>query len=212
MTVDRELSEELPAADRADERAHEVNAPGRPVAAELPSGSPVAEMQAALNLIPAKPQLPLPRWLAPLALCCVLGIIPWIVYLALTLPSDQRTDDYDVAWVGFDCMMCLVLAFLAYCALKRKPATELAAAVAATMLLVDAWFDVVTTRPGTQLMFAVLSAVFAEIPLAIICGWVAVNAERVRARAYRRLRLRWERAVEIARTTGDEPHSADAAG
>jgi hypothetical protein len=210
MTIDHEAPGEQPVAGHARANAADdhADAPGHPVAAELPSGSPIEAMQAALNLIPPQQQLPLPRWLAPLALSCFLGIIPWIVYLALTLPADQRTDDYDVAWVGFDCMMCLVLAFLAYCALRRKPATELVAAVAATMLVIDAWFDVVTTRPGTQLMFAVFSAVFAEIPLAIICGWVAVNAERVRARAYRRLRLRWERAVEMARTASDEPDAA----
>jgi hypothetical protein len=194
----REFSE-APDADRGNEG--NANAPGQPVAHELPSGTPVEALQAALGVIPAKPQLPLPRWLAPLATFCVIGIIPWIVFLALTLPGNQRTDDYDVAWVGFDSAMCLVLAALAFCAVQRKPATELVAAVAATMLVVDAWFDIVTTRAGNQLMFAVLSAVFAELPLAIICAWVAVNAERVRARAYRRLRMRWERAVEIVRST-----------
>ena len=174
----------------------DANAPGHPVAPELPSGSPVAID--ALGFMPARLQLPLPRWLAPLAVSCALGIIPWIVYLALTLHDRERADDYALAWVGFDCAMALALAGLAYCAIKRKPATELLAAVSATMLVIDAWFDIVTTEPGTGLIEAVLLAVFAELPLAIICTWVAVNAERVRARAYRRLRLRWERAVEIA--------------
>jgi hypothetical protein len=170
------------------------------VAEELPSGSPVDALTAALGDLPAKQQLPLPRWLAPLAVCCVVGIVPWIVFLAMTLPSQANADDYDIAWVGFDSAMALVLGTLAYCAIRRKPATELIAAVAATMLVVDAWFDVVTSE-GRNLMLAILTATFGELPLAIICGWVAVNAERVRARAYRRLRLRWERAVEIVRSS-----------
>jgi hypothetical protein len=173
-----------------------------PVESELPSGSPIDAIEAALGVIPSRPLLPLPRWLAPLAICAVIGIVPWIVYLALTLPGRQRAVDYDIAWVGYDSAMCLVMAALAYCALRRKPATGPIAAVAATMLVVDAWFDIVTTEEGKQLAFAIGSAVIAEIPLAIICAWVAVNAERVRARAYKRLRLRWERAVAIARASG----------
>jgi hypothetical protein len=182
--------------------AESENAAGQPVAAELPSGSPVDTIAAALGVIPPQPSLPLPRWFGPLATSVAIGIVPWIVYLALTLPGHQRTVDYDIAWVGFDCAMCVVLAALAYCALRRKPATEPLAAVAATMLVVDAWFDIVTSEEGTHLMFAVLSAVLAELPLAIICAWVAVNAERVQERAYRRLRMRWESAVQLARANG----------
>lgn len=182
--------------------AESENAPGQPVAEELPTGSPVDAIEAALGVIPPQPSLPLPRWFGPLASCVAIGIVPWIVYLALTLPGHQRTVDYDIAWVGFDCAMAVVLAALAYCALKRKPATGPLAAVAATFLVIDAWFDIVTTDDGADLVLAAVSAAVAELPLAIICAWVAVNAERVRARAYRRLRMRWERAVAIARTVG----------
>jgi len=182
--------------------AESENAAGQPVAPELHSGSPVDAIEAALGVIPPQPSLPLPRWFGPLACCVAIGIVPWIVYLAMTLPGHQRAEDYDIAWVGFDSGMALVLAALAYCALKRKPATGPLAAVAATMLVVDAWFDIVTSEEGTKLVLAALSAAVAELPLAIICAWVAVNAERVRARAYRRLRMRWERAVEIARASG----------
>lgn len=184
-----------------------ANAPGHPVASELPSGSPVEALEAALGVIPPKPHLPLPRWLGPLAVCCAIGIIPWIVYLGLTLPDKQHTDHYAMAWLGFDSVLVLVLAGLGYCALTRRPATELVAAVAATLLVVDAWFDVVTSEDSKAFWLAVTTATLAELPLALICGWVAVNAERVRSRAYRRLRLRWQRAVEIARTSApDSPN------
>jgi hypothetical protein len=166
---------------------------------ELPAGSPLDSAEAALGGLPRQLTLPLPRWLGPLALCCAIGIVPWIVYLALTLPRRQRAVDYDIAWVGYDAAMAVVLAALAYCALRRKPATGAIAAVAATMLVIDAWFDIVTTDKPQQLTLAIISAVFAEIPLAIVCAWVAFNAERVRTRAYRSLRMRWEQAVELAR-------------
>lgn len=163
---------------------------------ELPAGSPLDSAEAALGAMPKELTLPLPRWLGPLAICCAIGIIPWIIYLSMTLPQRQRAVDYDIAWVGYDAAMAAVMAALAYCALRRKPATGAVAAVAATMLVIDAWFDIVTTEDRRALMFAILSAVLAEIPLAIVCAWVAFNAERVRARAYRSLRMRWERAVE----------------
>jgi hypothetical protein len=181
------------------------NAPGQAVAAELPSGSPIEAIEAALGVIPARAQLPLPRWLGPLAICCVIGFIPWIVYLALTLPEHSRAVDYDIAWVGYDCAMCLVLGALAYCAIRRKNATGAVAAVASTMLVVDAWFDIVTTEEGRAFWMAVAAAVIGEIPLAIICAWAAINAEFVRARAYQRLRQRWERAIQIAHSANGLP-------
>lgn len=208
MTIDEGTS--AVGATRGNSPADEssANAPGYPVAENLPSGSPVEALEAALGVIPPKPLLPLPRWLGPLAVCCTIGIIPWIFYLALTLPDKQSTDHYALAWLGFDSVMCIVIAGLGYCAITRKPATELVAAVAATMLVVDAWFDVVTSEDGRAFVLAIFTAVVAEVPLAIICAWVAINAERVRTRAYRRLRRRWQRAVEIVRSSGgDDPET-----
>lgn len=153
-------------------------------------------------MLPTRQAIPLPRWLGPLALCCLIGMLPWIVYLGMTLPRKARADHYDLAWIGFDCAMWVVLAVLAITALRRHPATGPVAAVAATLLVVDAWFDVVTTDNDTQFLIALVLALTAELPLAIICAWAAVNAERIRARSYQRLRLRWERAVLIAREVG----------
>jgi hypothetical protein len=167
------------------------------------AASPLDSVQAVLGVVPKQWTVPLPRWLGPLAVCCAIGIIPWIVYLAMTLPARQRAVDYDIAWVGYDAAMCAVLGALAYCALRRRPATGAIAAVAATMLVIDAWFDIVTTEDRARLTLAIISAACAEIPLAIVCGWVAINAERVRMRAYRSLRMQWERALEIARSAAD---------
>ena len=175
---------------------------------ELPAGSPLDSAEAAAGATPTQLTLPLPRWLGPLAVCCAIGILPWIGYLAVTLPVRQRAVDYDLAWVGYDLAMAAVLAALAYCALRRKTATGVIAAVASTMLVIDAWFDIVTTGDREQLMFAIASAALAEIPLAIVCAWVAINAERVRARAYRRLRIRWERAAGIRPAKAADPRSA----
>jgi hypothetical protein len=141
-----------------------------------------------------RPGLALPRWLAPLAVCGAVGMIPWIVFLALTLPGHFRAVHYDVAWIGFDCAMWLVLAALAVAAYRRHPATGPVAAIASALFVVDAWFDV-TTSHGSGFVVSLLLAIFVEVPLAIICGWTAVNAERVRERAYQRLQARSRRAA-----------------
>ncbi|MEP7179122.1 MAG: hypothetical protein ABI775_08545 [Pseudonocardiales bacterium] len=175
-----------------DERSSRL---GPEAGQELPAGSPLDSAEGAMGGLPKQLTLPLPRWLGPLAVCCAIGFIPWIVYLALTLPARQRAVDYDIAWVGYDAAMAVVMAALAFCALRRKPATGAVAAVAATMLVVDAWFDIVTTEEPEHLTLAIISAVLLEIPLAIVCAWVAFNAERVRARAYHSLHKRWESAI-----------------
>ena len=61
----------------------------------------------------------------------------------------------------------------------RAGSSPLAAATAA-MLVCDAWFDIVTSTPGERLE-AVLQAVLAELPLAVICGFVVYDVERAQA-------------------------------
>jgi hypothetical protein len=140
---------------------------------------------------PPLERLPLPRWIGPLAIASVVALVPWIVYLGLTLPAKVRAEHYDIAWVGFDCLMWVALAALAFCTLRRHPATGPVAAVAATMLVVDAWFDVFTSSAQHgELTLAIVLALGGELPLAILCGWIAVHAERMRTRAYRSLLLR----------------------
>ena len=165
---------------------------------ELPSGTPL-ELDATLHPDRRPDRLPLPRWVAMLAIGSVVGFLPWIVYLGFTLPAKVRTEHYDIAWLGFDCAMCTILAALAYCAIRRHAATGAVAAVASMMLVMDAWFDVFTSSAGKgELALAIVLALCGELPLAILCGWVAVHAERIRARAYRSLHLRWERAIRTA--------------
>ena len=50
--------------------------------------------------MPTGPQVP--RWVAPLLGFVALFLIPWTLYLTLTLPSRHVTHHYDLAWVGFD--------------------------------------------------------------------------------------------------------------
>jgi hypothetical protein len=167
--------------------------------AELPSGTPAPALEAAVHGVRHADRLPLPRWIGPLALGSLAGFLPWIIYLGLTLPQKVRAQHYDIAWLGFDCALWSLLAVLAWATLRRHAATGPVAAMASMMLVVDAWFDIFTSSASHgEMVLAITLAVFGELPLALLCAWVAVHAERIRARAYRTLRIRWERAVRAA--------------
>ena len=115
------------------------------------------------------------------------GLVPWTLWLTYSLPSRHVDDHYDVAWVGFDVALALAIALTAGAALRGSRALAPLAAVTGTMLLCDAWFDVVTS-PGT--LEALLLAVCAELPLAALClllvRRVARSSSRAGARAARR--------------------------
>ena len=51
------------------------------------------------------------------------------------------------------------------------------AAATGTMLVCDAWFDVVTSVGSGEIVEAVLEAVFVELPLAAICLFIVYDAE-----------------------------------
>ena len=143
--------------------------------------------------------LSMPRWVGALAVGATVGFVPWIVYLGFTLPAKVRAQHYDIAWLGFDCAMWTLLAVLAWAVLRRHAATGPVAAMASTMLVVDAWFDIFTSSAQHgEMILAIVLALCGELPLAILCGWIAVHAERIRTRTYRSLQQRWERAVRRA--------------
>ena len=50
------------------------------------------------------------KWAGPAFALFSLILLPWIAYLAYSLPSRQVSADYDVAWAGFDVMLLVALA------------------------------------------------------------------------------------------------------
>jgi hypothetical protein len=56
------------------------------------------------------------------------------------------------------------------------------------MLCCDAWFDVVTSRSGSELWEAIAEAALAELPLAVACAMVVYDAESFLAATVTRFR------------------------
>lgn len=156
-----------------------------------------------------------PRWLGVLLL--VLGVLtlPWIVDLAVVLPGSETSAHYDVTWAGFDLLLCVLLLRTGWDALKRREQSALTAAMAGTLLVVDAWFDVLSA-PNTRLfLIALAMAVFVELPLAGVCLWICgrVDAARRRRETLLTAALRRARARRARRrgATADLTDVADPA-
>ena len=135
------------------------------------------------------------RWAGPVFALFSLILLPWIVYLAFSLPSRQVSADYDVAWTGFDVMLLVALVSTGYFALRRSRYLATAAVATVTLLVVDAWFDVVTALPGQRLE-PVAEAVLVELPLAAVCVWLGLHTQQL---AERRLVLLLRRVRNNAR-------------
>jgi hypothetical protein len=135
------------------------------------------------------------RWAGPVFALFSLILLPWIIYLAFSLPSRQVSADYDVAWTGFDVMLLAALVSTGYFALRRSRYLATAAVATVTLLIVDAWFDVVTALPGQRLE-PVAEALLVELPLASVCVWLGLHTQQL---AERRLVLLLRRARKEAR-------------
>ena len=140
---------------------------------------------------PDQPGLPVPRWLGPTFLILAALTVPWAFELWATLPARDVSAHYRLAWVGFDVMLTVVLARTGWLAWRGSDHVQLPAVASATLLVVDVWFDIVTASSRHDLALAVVSALVIEVPLALLCLWIALNAERVR-----RERLHWALRVD----------------
>lgn len=127
---------------------------------------------------PEPPPVPLPRWVTPVLTLTAAGLLPWTLWLTFTLPSRHVTEHYDLAWVVFDCALFCAFVATAWCAVKSSQWLVPLAAATGTMLLCDAWFDVMTSVGSGDALEAILEALLAELPLAAVCALIVYDAER----------------------------------
>ena len=113
-----------------------------------------------------------------LAATAAILLVPWTIYLAVSLPGRHQVRTWGPLWVGFDGIELLLMALTFWLSAQRRVVGLLAAFATGVVLLCDAWFDLFTSAPG-DLWQAVLAAVLVEIPLALILMSGAVRALRV---------------------------------
>jgi hypothetical protein len=122
-------------------------------------------------------------WIGVLFAAAALVLVPWVVFLVRDLPSAHRSAHWDIAWAGFDVALALLLVAVAVAAWRRSPWLEGAATAAATLLFVDAWFDILTSSTRSELVMAILEAALVELPIAFFCVLLARSVERKLAAA-----------------------------
>ena len=76
-------------------------------------------------------------------------LVPWTVYLAVTLPRAYVAHNWDRTWVGFDVLLLAMVA------------------ATGVLLLCDAWFDVMTAH-GEDRAWSVATALVVELPLSAV--------------------------------------------
>ncbi|MEU6145895.1 hypothetical protein ABZ848_36835 [Streptomyces sp. NPDC047081] len=117
------------------------------------------------------------RWSLVLLGAAAVLLVPWMVVLGLTLPADTEARNWSVAWIGLDVLMAAGCAATALLGLRGDARARLTASATAAVAVLDAWFDMTTARPGTELTRAVACAA-AEAALAAVCVRLAVRDRR----------------------------------
>lgn len=123
-----------------------------------------------------KPIYPrLPAWIAAVYGLLAVIIVPWTVYLAVTLPAHHLSRHWDVSWVGMDVAIAVLLVLNAVFSHLESKWLVLSATATTTLLCTDAWFDVMSAHAGLPFLQAFTSAAFIELPLALLTFIVALK-------------------------------------
>ena len=153
--------------------ASRSTAPKAPVQPAVPADAPHAR---------AARDSPPRRWPGYVLVACGVALVPWLVVLAVGLPTTATASHWALAWVGLDSMEALGLIATGVLTLRRDQRRPVVAAATAMLLVVDAWFDVTTAAAGSDFGSALAMALGAELPLALICAALALRPPRTHPR------------------------------
>jgi predicted branched-subunit amino acid permease len=113
----------------------------------------------------------------PLVLGAVgVALVPWTIWLSSTLSPHHSTENWDLAWSGFDTGLAACFMLTAVAAWRRSTLLTACAAATGALLVADAWFDIVLESRSNDLEVSLIEAFAAELPLAGLCFWLAVTS------------------------------------
>jgi hypothetical protein len=112
-----------------------------------------------------------PTWFRRLCLIAVVVLIPLFITVASVSPRTQQLHNLRLFWSGLDVFELIGMALTGWCLMRRSPHVVGAAAITGTLLMSDAWFNIITTigKPHR----AALVMAFVEIPVAIYAFVIA---------------------------------------
>jgi hypothetical protein len=117
------------------------------------------------------------RFVVLLTVSCAV-LVPWIIFLAATLPHRYIASHWTLTWVGFDLALLASLAGTAVLAWLGRQVMIVACFVTATLLVCDAWFDITTSSTWRDTAFSIADAALIELPLAGLLVWVGFKLMR----------------------------------
>jgi hypothetical protein len=129
-----------------------------------------------------------------MTVCCI-GLAGWIVILVFTLPGRYTSSDWRAVWVGLDIAELLGFAATAWAAWHQRQIVIIFMVMTGTLLLCDAWFDLALDYGSSGFVWSVLSALFAELPLAFL---LFVSARRL-------VRVNVQALMELTGASGSVP-------
>ena len=118
------------------------------------------------------------EWVILLFAAAGIALLPWTIWLAGTLRPTHESPRWDIAWSGFDTALAMLFLLTAFAAWRRSPWVGVVAGATGTLLVTDAWFDVIQSSDRDELRTALFLAFFAELPAAAVCFWIAYRTER----------------------------------
>jgi hypothetical protein len=95
------------------------------------------------------------------------SLVPWTVFLGLSLPGKYDAGHWSLLWTGFDAVLLAVLGYAGWAAWFRRQILATTSIVAGTLLLCDAWFDIVTSIGNSDGWLSLLTGFGIEVPLAV---------------------------------------------
>ncbi|MGW7425076.1 hypothetical protein ACWGJB_34460 [Streptomyces sp. NPDC054813] len=100
-----------------------------------------------------------------LVLLAVAGLLlAWTVYLGSITDGEVQAQNWSVSWIGLDLCEAATLTATGVLTMRRSRAVSPVAAAAAALLLLDAWFDVMTVDSPTDWYIAWAMALGVELP------------------------------------------------
>ena len=113
-------------------------------------------------------RLPIPPWATKIYILFTVILLPWTIYLSYQLPARHIVHHWDVSWVGLDIGLMATFVTTSVLAYKRSKWVAVSATVTGTLLIMDAWFDILGAHHGLGLLESITLAVVCEIPVAIM--------------------------------------------
>jgi hypothetical protein len=108
------------------------------------------------------------RFGALISIACCTVLAGWIIVLLPTLHRTFHAQHWRGAWVGFDLVLLVAFALTGWAFWRGRQIVIALLVITATLLCCDAWFDVVLDAGSSDVWGSVASAVFVELPIALL--------------------------------------------